>query len=274
MFPRFLLIALEVVFITLLDYKMAEHYYSLDVLYCLPVIQTARFNAFQSLRRSDSQTITMVAVVCALAWCLAEAAVSWPNFPMGAFLMNVITRSVTFAVIGRVVARMWKDRGQNYRDELTGLMNRSEFIKRFEVWQAKSEATNTPYSLLSVDIDRFSTLNNKHGHETGDKALKLLADTLRENSRNDDLISRMGSDEFVLLLPETDKQSAKQLGVRIAQIAGTKFRAQGWDISLSFGQVTETGKQHSMDELLREASEQIHLDKTSKLAAMQAMVAQ
>ena len=49
MYFRFFLIVIEVIFITVLDYKMAEHYYSLDVLYCLPVIQVARFNAFQSL---------------------------------------------------------------------------------------------------------------------------------------------------------------------------------------------------------------------------------
>ena len=174
---RFFLIVIEVIFITVLDYKMAEHYYSLDVLYCLPVIQVARFNAFQSLRRSDSQILTIIAVLCAFAWSFAEAAILWPNFPLGAFLMNVVTRAVTFTIIGRVITKIWKDKEHSHKDDLTGLANRSEFIKKFEAKQIKSEQTHEPYSLLFINIDHFRMLNDKQGHQVGDEALKVLADT-------------------------------------------------------------------------------------------------
>lgn len=264
MFLRLSLIVLEVFLITILDYKMAANYYSLDVLYCLPVIQTARFGALQTLRRSDSQTLTIVAIFCALAWSLAEAAISWPNFPISAFLMNVVTRGVTFTVIGRVVTKLWKDKEYSRKDDLTGLANRLEFIKKFEDKQLKSEQSGTPYSLLFINIDHFRTLNDKLGHQVGDDALKVLAGTLRENSRGVDIASRMGSDEFVLLLPETDKKSCELLGTRIVAAAEKKFRHNGWDISLSLGDVTEIGKKRSVDELLREASEKMHLIKKSK----------
>ena len=71
MILRIFLIVLEVLFITVLDYFMASSYYSLDVLYCLPVIQTARLSALQKQRNNDSHTMTIVAVFCALAWSLA-----------------------------------------------------------------------------------------------------------------------------------------------------------------------------------------------------------
>lgn len=264
MLLRFFLIVLEVVFITVLDYKMAAHYYSLDVLYCLPVIQTARFNAFQSLRRSDSQTLTIVAVLCALAWGLAEAAITWPNFPISAFLMNVVTRAVTFTIIGRVVTKLWKDKEHSHKDDLTGLVNRLEFIKKFEARQLKSERIHEPYSLLFINIDHFRMLNDKQGHQVGDEALKVLSATLRENSRSVDLASRIGGDEFVLLLPGTDKQTSELLGSRIARAAEEKFNQYGWDIALSFGHVTEIGKGRSVDELLRAADENMKLNKQNK----------
>jgi diguanylate cyclase (GGDEF)-like protein len=243
---------------------MAANYYSLDVLYCLPVIQTARFGALETLSRSNSKTLTLVAIFCALAWSLAEASISWPNFPISAFLMNVVTRGVTFTVIGRVVTKLWQSKEYSHKDDLTGLANRLELIKKFESKQLQSEQSGTPYSLLFINIDRFRTLNDKLGHQVGDDALKALADTLRDNSRSLDIPSRMGSDEFVLLLPETDQKSCERLGTRIALAAEKKFNQNSWEISLSFGCVTETGKKRSIDDLLREASGKMRLSKNAK----------
>lgn len=264
MFIRSLAIVLEVLLITILDYKMASHYYSLDVLYCLPVIQTARFNTFQSLRRSDSQILTAIAVLCALAWSMAEAAISWPGFPLSAFVMNVVTRAVTFTVIGRVVTKLWRDKEYTLKDELTGLATRSEFIKRFETSQANSSQTREPYSLLFFNIDHFRMLNDAQGHLVGDDALKVMADTMRENSRSVDFASRIDGDEFALLLPRTDKQACDQLAQRIARAAETKFEQRGWDIGVSYGHVTEVGKSRNVDELLKAADTQMKLNKQSK----------
>lgn len=264
MFIRSFLIALEVLFITILNYSMAGSYYSVDVLYCLPVIRAARFGALQTHRHSDSQTIAIVAIFCALAWSIAEAAVSWPNYPISAFMINVFTRGVTFTVIGRVVTKLWKDKKYSRKDMLTGLDNRLEFIKRFEAEQLKSEKSGKPYSLIFINIDHFRALNDKHGHQIGDEVLKVLADTLQENSRREDAASRLGSDEFVLLLPETGKPSCDLLGARVALEAEKKFNQNGWEISLSFGHVTEIGRNRSVDDLLRAAGEEMHLSKKSK----------
>ncbi len=264
MFFRTLLIFVEVLFITILNYYMAESYYSLDVLYCLPVIQTARFGALQVQNTTDSQTLTIVAIFCAIAWSLAEAAVTWPNFPVSAFLMNVVTRGVTFLVIGRVVAKLWKEKEYSRKDWLTGLDDWSEFIKWFEDIQNKSERSGNQYSLLFFNIDRFRSLNDKHGHQSGDNCLKILADILRENSRGGDIASRLGGDEFVLLLPDTDEQSCHLLGVRITLDTEKKFSQNGWDHTLSFGHVTGVGKQRGVEQLLREASEKMYLNKQSK----------
>ncbi len=257
---RFYLIVMEIFLITVLDYMMADNYYSLDVLYCLPVIQTARFSALQTSRYSDSQTPAVIAILCALTWSLAEAAVTWPHFPLSAFLLNAFTRAVTFTVIGRVITKLWKDKEYSRTDSLTGLGNRAEFIKRFEDTQSQSERSGKPYSLLSINIDHFRLLNDQYGHKIGDEALIILADTLRENSRRIDIASRMGSDEFVLLLLETNEESTEILTARIERAAKKKFNQKGWDISLSSGHVTEIGKKRGIDELLKTANEKMRLN--------------
>ena len=263
MLLRIFLIVLEVVFITVLNYYMASSYYSLDVLYCLPVIQTAHFKALQSQRSTDTQLLYAIAIFCALAWSLAEATVVWPDFPVSAFLMNVITRAVTFMVIGRVITKLWKEKENLRKDVLTGLANRVEFVKWFEDRQLESQRSQKPYSLLFFNIDNFRALNDKHGHHVGDKTLQALAATLLENSRSNDGTSRIGSDEFVLLLTEADEQICLILADRIHRAAEDIFKHNNWDISLSYGHVTDMGNARSVHELIRLAGEKMYLNRNA-----------
>ena len=107
LFWNLFLVVAEILLITFLDYELAETYYSFDVLYCLPVIQAARLGAIQALRRSDTLLPDLVGIFSAIAWSFAEAAITFPIFPLNALALNMFTRSVTFTVIGRVVAKLW-----------------------------------------------------------------------------------------------------------------------------------------------------------------------
>jgi diguanylate cyclase (GGDEF)-like protein len=255
---RFILVVAEILLITLFDYKVAATYFSLDVLYCLPVIQAAQIGAIRSMRRSDRQTSTIIGVLSALAWSVAEAAIIWPSFPPVAFALNVFTRSVTFTVLGRVVAKLWKEREYSRKDTLTELANRLEFNERFQAEQLRSERSGNPYSLLFIDINQFKILNDQHGHHVGDKALKAVAEILSENSRSVDTVARIGGDEFVLLFPETDEYICDVLVKRIKSASDNKFEAEDWPISLSIGHTTETGNARSADEILHDADKHMY----------------
>jgi diguanylate cyclase (GGDEF)-like protein len=265
MFWHFPLVIVEIILITIWNYE-AGMFYSLDVLYCLPVIQSARIGAIRSMRNSDTQASTWVGVITAVAWTAAEAIVIWPSYPFGAFAMNVFSRSVTFTVLGRVVARLWKEREYSRKDSLTELANRLELTERFEAEQMRSARSGSPYSLLFMDIDQFKKLNDSKGHYVGDAALKAIADILRENSRSIDTIARIGGDEFVLLFPETNQYICEILVKRIKLASDNKFQAEGWEISLSIGHVTVTGRERSFDEILHEADEKMYSIKKRKLA--------
>ena len=253
-----LLVVAEVLLITFLDYQLAETYYSLDVLYCLPVIQAARLGAIRSLRRSDTALPDLVGIFSAIVWSLAEAVVTFPIFPLDALALNIFTRSVTFTVVGRVVAKLWREREYARKDVLTGLANRLELFERFEIEQLRSERSGSPYSVLFIDIDQFKMLNDNHGHHVGDDALKGLTNILRENSRKVDTVSRIGGDEFVLLFPDTNEQSCEMLVGRIKLASEQEFQSRGWPISLSIGHVTEAGKGRSVDEILRDVDEKMY----------------
>ena len=257
-FWSFVLVVAEILFITFWDYKVAGAYYSLDVLYCLPIIQAARIGAIRSLRHSDTQMSALVGVISAVAWSIAEAAVVWPHYPLDAFTMNIVTRSITFTVLGRVVAKLWKERDFSRKDALTGLANRLEFAERFEAEQLRSERSSRPYSLLFIDIDQFKMLNDNHGHRVGDAALKAVSGILKDNSRSVDTVARIGGDQFVLLFPETDEYICGILVTRIQLASEKKFQTEGWSISLSIGHVTVTGIERSFDEILHEADEKMY----------------
>ena len=258
MFWRLIIISSEIILIAYLDYKVAGLYYSFGVLYCLPIIQTAHASSIRALRHTDSTAPVVIGVFAAVAWSAAEASVIWPLFPLGALALNIFTRAVTFTVLVRVMAKLFKEREYSRKDILTGLANRLEFIERFENERLRSERSGEPYSMLYIDIDQFKVLNDTCGHHTGDEALISLSNILRENSRKVDTAARIGGDEFVLLFPSTDETTCRTLVTRIALASEKLFQAKNWPISLSIGSVTESGKNKSVDEILREADEKMY----------------
>jgi two-component system cell cycle response regulator len=104
---------------------------------------------------------------------------------------------------------------QSTRDTLTGLGNRetvlSEFQNRFEL----SRRHGRPMAAIMVDLDHFKHINDQYGHGAGDLALKLFGDLVRQTLRSTDLAGRIGGEEFLLVLPETDMDGALLLGERL-----------------------------------------------------------
>jgi diguanylate cyclase (GGDEF)-like protein len=100
-------------------------------------------------------------------------------------------------------------------DGLTGLANRrhGEEVLAGEV--ARAERFGGPVGLVLADLDGFKDVNDRHGHPTGDIALREFADVLRETVRDVDLVCRWGGEEFLLVLPGTDADGAEQLAERV-----------------------------------------------------------
>lgn len=260
-----LLIVAEVCLIVYVDYAFASYlpvelarYISLDVLFTLPIIQTAHLTALRASRRSDPRIATFVAVSLALVWCATEMTIAWPDYPNIAFALNTFTRSIVFIVIGRVLIKLWRERGYSRTDVLTDLANRREFMERLSAEQGRSKRSGKPYSVLFIDIDNFKLINDLHGHLVGDEVLVSLSDTLRLCSRKVDVVARLGGDEFVLLLPETNESSCGIVIERIKSFTKQAFEKESWPISISIGGTTQTGNAATADEVIEMADRDMY----------------
>ena len=102
-----------------------------------------------------------------------------------------------------------------HSDYLTNLWNHGYFQYLLHTEIEKAKATKTPLSLLTIDIDDFKIYNDTLGHQAGDKILKNLAQLLRNQSRKMDYVCRYGGEEFMIILPQTDKEEAFMIAERI-----------------------------------------------------------
>jgi len=110
-------------------------------------------------------------------------------------------------------------------DELTGLYNRRYFFKRLKEEVRRATRHNYELSISIADIDHFKRINDEFGHEFGDIVLKEIAEVLKKNVREEDVAARYGGDEFVFLLPYTDRESARIQAERIrAEVENLFFK--------------------------------------------------
>ncbi|MBO6538595.1 MAG: PleD family two-component system response regulator [Rhizobiaceae bacterium] len=125
-------------------------------------------------------------------------------------------------------------------DGLTGLHNRRYFDSHLETLFERAEARRRPLSLMITDIDRFKSINDKHGHDGGDDVLREFAARLRQNVRGIDLACRFGGEEFIIVMPDTEFAIAQKVAERVReQIASTPFPigkdGKAIDVTVSVG---------------------------------------
>lgn len=111
---------------------------------------------------------------------------------------------------GRSSAERAMEKAAN-TDFLTGLANRRHFQTVFELEAAQARRHRRPLTLLLVDLDHFKSINDTHGHETGDIVLRQAAQRMVEGTRRQDVVGRIGGEEFALLLPGISEEQAMPL---------------------------------------------------------------
>lgn len=113
--------------------------------------------------------------------------------------------------IGLINRNISKLRQDAQVDPLTGLNNRRGMEIALSAWTAERQ----PFAIVALDIDHFKNVNDTYGHDVGDEVLKLLAGVMRANSREGDVLCRMGGEEFVVLLPGAELDVARQVAERL-----------------------------------------------------------
>jgi len=154
-------------------------------------------------------------------------------------------------------------------DALTGLYNRHKMQDSLETEVERAKRYSRPLSIIMIDMDKLKALNDSFGHAAGDVALKLVAKSIQRSIRKVDLGTRFGGDEFIVLLPEADRDEAAAVAKRIREaISAVEF--ESGKLSVSMGVVQwhvgfDTSKDfvHAADEAMylakRSEGERIHV---------------
>jgi len=124
---------------------------------------------------------------------------------------------------------------QAITDPLTGLLNRRHFESLFNRELERARRTGAGPCLCMIDLDHFKRVNDEHGHETGDRVLQFVADFLRAQVRQTDLVARLGGEEFIILMPETTLEDAAGIVERI------RVELAGQSIGIGHRRITVTG---------------------------------
>ncbi|MGC9519514.1 MAG: bacteriohemerythrin [Desulfuromonadaceae bacterium] len=141
-------------------------------------------------------------------------------------------------------------------DVLTGLANRRRAMQVLQELWRESEEDGGALAVLMLDADGFKQINDQYGHDAGDEVLRELAHNLKDRVRTDDIVCRLGGDEFLIICPKTDLDGALYLGQNIhAQIAELKIRAgEGvWRGSISMGVAAKDISSKGIDDLIKAA---------------------
>jgi diguanylate cyclase (GGDEF)-like protein len=146
-------------------------------------------------------------------------------------------------VLGTVAVLVaWREEVENrlrelaMTDALTGVLNRRGFSERAEAMVARALRHQLPLSILMLDLDHFKRINDSRGHEVGDQALKLFAQLLSDSRLGDDLVGRLGGEEFCVLLSHADAAAGKAFDRRLRdRLPATARKGLGFPLDYSAG---------------------------------------
>ena len=150
------------------------------------------------------------------------------------------------------------------QDQLTGLLNRRGFSERAALVYASARRSGRPVSVIMTDIDRFKDINDRYGHMAGDHALQHFAHILSERRRAEDIVARMGGEEFALVLPGTTLEVATSIARALCDRIETRsITAAGetLEMTASFGVSTLSGKDTCLTDAIVRADRALYRSK-------------
>jgi hemerythrin len=149
-------------------------------------------------------------------------------------------------------------------DVLTGLPNRRHAMRCLKNYWQQSAESGTPLACMMIDADGFKMVNDRFGHEAGDEVLCQLARCLKNSVRNDDVVCRLGGDEFLILCDHTTLTGAKTIAEKLRLEVSALRVSVGtgvWEGSVSVGVAERTPPMGALDDMLRLADDALYIAK-------------
>ena len=175
-------------------------------------------------------------------------------------------RMINYQLVAKGIIRVLDNNRQLERmvsiDRLTGVNNRNNYEIQLPLEMERATRNRKCLAFLIMDIDDFKFFNDKYGHDTGDRVLKLVAETVRKHLRKIDQLFRFGGEEFIALLPGAGREAAERTAERIREIvAGTKLTMEdgiALGITISVGGCIFPVDAGDEEELFRKADQAMY----------------
>lgn len=182
--------------------------------------------------RDASRLLAAVLIFCSALWSLRIAMLlgassAGPADPARTqLIIDLFSIAQILASVVGMLCLFWIEvlkmeetlKSMAYGDSLTGLANRRATVMRFEEEASLARRRQAPFTVMLFDIDFFKKVNDTYGHQAGDAVLKHVAAILTAAKRQEDLLGRVGGEEFVLLLANTGMEGAKVIAERMREL--------------------------------------------------------
>jgi diguanylate cyclase (GGDEF)-like protein len=190
-----------------------------------------------------------VAFISAAIWLLVDA-LTTIHFETFAYLWNTIIRLGFFLLPAIMLKSLEQERIHARTDFLTGAINNRYFNEILEREIERSLRYKHPFTVAFIDFDNFKTINDTLGHTFGDMILRAIAERMKKHLRKTDVISRVGGDEFAILLPETNSDEARVAISNLFSKIENDMQEKKWPITFSVGVLSLMAPQISVDKIL------------------------
>jgi two-component system cell cycle response regulator len=178
-----------------------------------------------------------------------------------ALVSGLIVWRLAARPVERMKRRLADERAQfealAHEDPLTGMPNKRAFHERLDTELRRAAREYYPVAVVAMDLDRFKQINDTHGHKTGDEVLVAAVHAMGTHMRAEDQLGRLGGEEFLVLLPDTDGEAATHMAERVrAEVASAPSPVP---VTVSIGLATWAGE--TADEFLQRADEALYAAK-------------
>ena len=177
------------------------------------------------------------------------------------FAINVVATNAMFAIaIPALTAHNHQLKAKIFTDSLTKAASREYLIQQGEIELRQAQWHKQAFCMLVYDIDHFKKINDLHGHDMGDQALKIISHGVKQLLRPADLLGRYGGDEFVVLLPNTNVHTAMTVANRLLEHINSIQLVIDEQLSVSIG-VTEMHQDDDFESLFKRADNALYAAK-------------
>ncbi len=242
----------------LLDYTTGNEL-SFSLFYLIPISLTAWY-ANPTLGLS-------IAVFSAVTWLVADISSGTQYSHSIIYFWNTLIRLSFFIIVAYLVWELRKSQitieTLASTDYVTGIINARHFNELLGVELSRSNRYKRPFTLVYLDLDNFKSVNDRFGHSEGDQLIRFIANELRHQVRNTDVVSRLGGDEFAILFPEAGQQDAEAIMSKIQTHLLEQLRQKYSFVTFSAGAVTYAATPNSIVETLKIADDLMYSVKNS-----------